>query len=62
MIKDIKEIIGIIFMIIVGIMMLAAIGTALASQLITQFTGLAIILLVIAGLAGILSIVLKWFK
>jgi hypothetical protein len=62
MIDDIKEIIGIIFMVVVGIMILGTLATSLANEIVSQFTSLAIVLLVIAGLAGAFAIVYKWFK
>ena len=62
MIDDIKEIIGTIFMVVIGLSILITLATTLSNQVVSQFTGLGIALLVIAGLAGIFSIVFKWFN
>jgi len=62
MINDIKEIIGIIFMIIVGGMFLGAFASSLENEIVSQFTSLGITLLVISGLAGIFVIIRNWAR
>ena len=62
MIEDIKEIIGIVFMVVVGIAILSTLATSLSNEITNQFSNLAIIILIIAGLGGIFSIIYNWFN
>jgi len=55
MINDIREIIGIIFMMIVGIIIL----NVFSNTMVGSFAVLGIIIIVIAGLATILAIIYK---
>lgn len=62
MINDFKEIIGIIFMTIVGITMLGVLAKEMPNQVASSFTGLAIVLIILAAITGVGAIINKIAK
>lgn len=61
MINDMKEIVGIIFMIVVGITIMVALSE-IPNRVASSFANLGITILILAGLAGVITIIMKYFK
>jgi hypothetical protein len=59
MINDVKEIIGIIFMTIIGVLILWTLATSVPNDIAASFASLGIVLLILAAIAGIAAIIKK---